>query len=128
VKRFRTAPHKLYAMAGTKRGPRFLIVLQVWDTIAKTAQPKALFRHTPRFNVRVKPSNVRPSPNWPRALSWRRSHESRFPPKANCRLTIPLLRTCCVVQGSEFADAEDRLSKRYARSTISTVTGRKRKR
>lgn len=104
--------HKLYAMAGTKKGPKVLILLQGMDTSGKDGTTKALFRHTPPLNVRVKPFKAPTKPELARDYLWR-VHEA-VPAKGEIVVfNRSHYEDVLVVKVREFADAKT-IEQRYA--------------
>lgn len=104
--------HKLYSMAGTKNAPKVLIVLQGMDTSGKDGTTKALFRHTPPLNVRVKPFKAPTKPELARDYLWR-VHEA-VPAKGEIVVfNRSHYEDILVVKVREFVDSET-IEQRYA--------------
>lgn len=103
--------HKLYAMAGTRNGQKLLIVLQGMDTSGKDGTTKALFRHTPPLNVRVKPFKGPTKPELAHDYLWR-VHEA-VPAKGEIVVfNRSHFEDVLVVKVREFADPET-IEQRY---------------
>ena len=104
--------HKLYAMAGTRNARKVLIVLQGMDTSGKDGTTKALFRHTPPLNVRVKPFTAPTKLELAHDYLWR-VHQA-VPAKGEVVIfNRSHYEDVLVVKVREFADAET-IEQRYA--------------